>query len=140
MDAGAAGGVELHAVARGHPMHARVDGVRRRDRMEVQVVEEGLRVDRRIAAGQIVGAYRLVSPLGQGGMGSVWLARDNKLGRKVAIKVLNTQNPELAKRFVVEARATARCGHETERGDDAGVHLRVGQPAPRLGDDIVTET
>ncbi|HEY3445817.1 MAG TPA: protein kinase [Myxococcales bacterium] len=66
----------------------------------------------KIKAGDHIRHYELIRMLGKGGMGSVWLARDNKLGRKVAIKVLNTQNAELAKRFVVEARATARCGHE----------------------------
>ncbi|MGC4122261.1 MAG: protein kinase [Myxococcales bacterium] len=66
----------------------------------------------KLKAGDHIRHYELIRLLGKGGMGSVWLARDNKLGRKVAIKVLNTQNAELAKRFVVEARATARCGHE----------------------------
>jgi serine/threonine protein kinase len=45
-------------------------------------------------------------------MGEVYLARDTKLGRRVAIKFLHTQDPALVQRFVLEARATARCGHE----------------------------
>jgi serine/threonine protein kinase len=45
-------------------------------------------------------------------MGAVYAARDTKLGRKVAIKFLNSNNPELTARFIVEARATARCSHE----------------------------
>ena len=45
-------------------------------------------------------------------MGEVFLARDTKLGRRVAIKFLTAHDPELAQRFVQEARATARCGHE----------------------------
>jgi serine/threonine protein kinase len=45
-------------------------------------------------------------------MGTVYLARDTKLGRRVAIKFLQTNQPELSQRFLVEARATAQCSHE----------------------------
>ncbi|HRE88907.1 MAG TPA: protein kinase, partial [Myxococcota bacterium] len=50
--------------------------------------------------------------LGEGGMGAVFLARDTRLGRRVAIKFLSSTDPELTKRFVIEARATARVEHE----------------------------
>ncbi|MBI5542833.1 MAG: protein kinase [Deltaproteobacteria bacterium] len=66
----------------------------------------------KLRAGDHIRHYELIRVLGKGGMGSVYLARDNKLGRKVAIKFLNTHNAELSKRFIVEARATARCSHE----------------------------
>jgi eukaryotic-like serine/threonine-protein kinase len=56
--------------------------------------------------------YELIRQLGRGGMGSVFLARDTRLGRKVAIKFLHTDNPELTQRFILEARTTARCSHE----------------------------
>src|SRR5688572_30109907 len=56
--------------------------------------------------------YELIRELGVGGMGAVFLARDLKLGRKVAIKILQAQHEELAQRFIIEARATARCHHE----------------------------
>ncbi|MEZ4365733.1 MAG: protein kinase [Kofleriaceae bacterium] len=56
--------------------------------------------------------YELIRELGAGGMGAVYLARDQRLGRKVAIKILQSQAPELAQRFLIEARATARCHHE----------------------------
>jgi len=56
-------------------------------------------------AGQIIGAYRLISPLGQGGMGSVWLAErsDGRFERRVAIKFLH---------FSVAASGTERFKRE----------------------------
>jgi serine/threonine protein kinase len=45
-------------------------------------------------------------------MGTVFLARDTRLGRRVAIKFLHTRDRQIVKRFVLEARATARCSHE----------------------------
>ncbi|HEX5749353.1 MAG TPA: protein kinase [Archangium sp.] len=56
--------------------------------------------------------YELIRELGSGGMGTVFLARDTRLGRRVAIKFLHTQEPALTQRFILEARATARCSHE----------------------------
>jgi formylglycine-generating enzyme required for sulfatase activity/predicted Ser/Thr protein kinase len=56
--------------------------------------------------------YRLVKQLGRGGMGSVWLAEDQLLGRLVAIKFIHGQLDEDARaRFVIEARAAARLQH-----------------------------
>jgi serine/threonine protein kinase len=69
--------------------------------------------------------YELIRELGAGGMGTVYLARDERLGRKVAIKVLQSQAPELALRFLIEARATARCHHE-----NIVVIYEVGQVNP----------
>ena len=62
--------------------------------------------------GTRIGHYEIVRSLGQGGMGMVFLARDTKLARKVAIKFLKSQNQQLAARFLIEARATAQCRHE----------------------------
>jgi serine/threonine protein kinase len=59
-----------------------------------------------------LGRYELIRELGRGGMGAVYLARDTRLGRRVAIKFLHSDQPEITARFVLEARATARCSHE----------------------------
>jgi serine/threonine protein kinase len=69
--------------------------------------------------------YELIKMIGEGGMGTVYLARDLRLGRRVAIKFLQSKQEELTKRFLVEARATARCQHENivviyEVGEHAG--------------------
>src|SRR6185503_5785246 len=67
----------------------------------------------RPAPGTRIGQYEIIRELGRGGMGAVYAARDTKLGRKVAIKLLNSNNqPELTARFILEAKATARCSHE----------------------------
>ena len=61
---------------------------------------------------QTIQHYELIRRLGEGGMGTVYLARDTKLGRLVAIKLLIEITGASAARFLVEARATARCKHE----------------------------
>lgn len=62
--------------------------------------------------GTRIGQYELIRLLGRGGMGEVYQARDLRLGRLVAIKLLTTHRPDLDERFLDEARATARCHHE----------------------------
>jgi hypothetical protein len=66
----------------------------------------------RFAAGTMIGHCEVIRPLGQGGMGEVFLARDIKLGRLVALKLLTRLSGTRTERFLVEARATARCKHE----------------------------
>jgi serine/threonine protein kinase len=59
-----------------------------------------------------INQYEIIKMIGEGGMGTVYLARDLRLGRRVAIKFLQSQQPELTQRFLIEARATARCEHD----------------------------
>ncbi|MCS7164857.1 MAG: protein kinase [Candidatus Calescibacterium sp.] len=62
----------------------------------------------------LVGRYRVINKLGQGGMGQVFLAHDTVLDRKVAIKVLTpelTKKQEFLQRFLREARITASLDH-----------------------------
>jgi serine/threonine protein kinase len=59
-----------------------------------------------------IGRFELIREIARGGMGQVFLGRDTKLGRKVAIKFLLRDDPKFVQRFLVEARATARCTHE----------------------------
>jgi len=63
-----------------------------------------------IAADTKLGRYEIRSKLGEGGMGEVYLARDKKLNRHVAIKVLPAtflQDAERLRRFEQEAQATS---------------------------------
>jgi serine/threonine protein kinase/TolB-like protein/tetratricopeptide (TPR) repeat protein len=67
-----------------------------------------------IAPGTRLGPYELVSLLGSGGMGQVYRARDPRLGRNVAIKVLPPEfssDPDRLRRFEREARAVAALNH-----------------------------
>ena len=67
-----------------------------------------------ITAGTNLGSYEILSPLGAGGMGEVYLARDGKLDRQVAIKVLPdamTRDPERVARFEREAKLLASLNH-----------------------------
>ena len=64
--------------------------------------------------GKQVGSYQIVSLLGSGGMGEVYLARDTKLGRNVAVKVLPSfvaNDPDRLARFGREARLLAALNH-----------------------------
>ncbi len=67
-----------------------------------------------LSAGTKLGPYEIVAPLGAGGMGEVYRARDTRLGRDVAIKVVHPRlaaDPERLSRFEKEARAAAQLDH-----------------------------
>ncbi len=67
-----------------------------------------------LAPGTRLGPYEILSPLGAGGMGEVYRAKDTRLDRSVAVKVLPahlTANPEVRQRFEREAKAVSSLNH-----------------------------
>jgi TolB-like protein/Flp pilus assembly protein TadD len=106
-----------------------------------------------LAAGHHLGPYEIVAPLGAGGMGEVYRARDPRLGREVAVKVLPRAaeaDPARSRRFEREARAVAALVHpnvltlhdvgeqdgvlylvtELLQGETLGVRLERAGPLP----------
>ena len=61
-----------------------------------------------LTPGTKLGPYEILAPIGSGGMGEVWKARDTRLGRVVAIKTVKEQHSE---RFKQEARSIAALNH-----------------------------
>ncbi len=105
-----------------------------------------------LTTGSRLGPYEIVAPLGAGGMGEVYRARDTRLNRDVAIKVLPAHlagDPKLRQRFDSEARAVSRLNHPhivtihdigSEQGTDfivmeyvSGATLAASLPAKGLG-------
>jgi len=108
------------------------------DRPALELAAHLLEEERtRSLTGQHVGHCRLLSLLGKGGMGEVWLAEDTQLGRKVAVKLLPpefTNDVERVQRFVREARAASSLNHPniltiheigTPPRSDGGTHYLV---------------
>src|SRR5437660_1131125 len=65
----------------------------------------------RLESGARLGPYDILSLLGAGGFGEVYKARDTRLDRTVAIKILPSADPELRARFEREAKAIAALQH-----------------------------
>src|SRR4051795_6789367 len=88
-----------------------------------------------LTSGTKLGPYEIVAPLGAGGMGEVYRARDARLGREVAIKVLPrefTDDVERLARFEREARILASLNHP-HIGAIYGVEEYVGPDGVRAG-------
>ena len=83
--------------------------------------------------GQQLGSYQILSLLGAGGMGVVYKARDTRLNRSVAIKVLpadKVSDPERKRRFIQEARAASALNHPNiitlhDIGSESGIDFIV---------------
>jgi len=83
--------------------------------------------------GRSVSHYQVLSLLGAGGMGEVYLARDSRLGRTVALKILPSElamDPERMQRFAIEAKAASALNHPNvatiyDVGESDGIHFIV---------------
>ena len=84
-------------------------------------------------SGQILSRYKVLTQLGTGGMGEVWLAEDIQLGRKIALKLFPNKfagEPEHIRRFQIEAKAASATNHpnivtihEIGESDDATCYI-----------------
>ena len=83
--------------------------------------------------GTTLSHYKIISKLGQGGMGEVYLAEDSRLDRKVALKILPehlSERADLRERFEREARAVSSLNHPHictlhDIGEQDGIHFLV---------------
>lgn len=88
-----------------------------------------------LASGTKLGPYEILAPLGAGGMGEVYRARDSRLGREVALKVLPesfSRDVDRLRRFEQEARAVAALNHPNilaihDIGEDGGSPFIVSE-------------
>ena len=82
-----------------------------------------------LSAGTRLGPYEVLAPIGAGGMGEVYRARDSRLGREVALKILPAafaSDPDRVRRFEQEGRAAAALNHPNivviyDAGSEGGV-------------------
>src|SRR5215471_8585213 len=86
-----------------------------------------------VTPGTRLGPYEIVGPLGSGGMGEVYRARDSRLDRSVAVKILPEHlaaDPAFKMRFEREARAVSALSHPHicilhDIGEQGGIHFLV---------------
>src|SRR6266436_5461359 len=64
-----------------------------------------------LSPGARLGPYEILDAIGAGGMGEVYKARDTRLDRRVAIKILPSTDPDRRERFAREAKAIAALSH-----------------------------
>jgi serine/threonine protein kinase len=115
-----------------------------------------------LSTGDLLGPYEIIAPLGKGGMGEVYRARDTRLGREVALKVLpetGANDADTLARFEREARAVAALNHpnilsihdtgehrgvpyavtELLEGENLSDRLRTGPVAPKRATEIACQ-
>jgi serine/threonine protein kinase len=115
-----------------------------------------------LSTGDLLGPYEIIGPLGKGGMGEVYRARDVRLGREVALKVLpetGANDADTLARFEREARAVAALNHpnilsihdtgehrgvpyavtELLEGENLSDRLRTGPVAPKRATEIACQ-
>jgi serine/threonine protein kinase/predicted ATPase len=128
---------EVDAMLAGHADHSQ---------FAEQAVTASSLEDPRLAAGTMLGTYRVERLIGAGGMGEVYLAEDARLQRKVAIKLLPlhfTQHADRVRRFKQEARAASALNHpnivtiydigESEAGPFITMEFVAGRTLRSLG-------
>lgn len=94
--------------------------------------------------GQQFGPYKILSPLGTGGMGEVYLAQDPRLERTVALKILPTEfasDRDWMRRFIREAKAASALEHPNvahiyEIGESDGTNMGHDGVDPVLRDSL----
>jgi serine/threonine-protein kinase len=109
-----AAGEETTICSEGHPLPSQESGgissdpAQSADPIHVSGGEETS-----FAPGALVGPYRVEAPIGAGGMGVVFKARDTRLGRDVALKIIHptSSNPQLQAAFLREARLASSLNH-----------------------------
>ncbi|MFO0847195.1 MAG: serine/threonine-protein kinase [Gemmataceae bacterium] len=115
-----------------------------------------------VSVGRVVGRYQIIGRLGEGGMGAIYLARqDPPAARLVALKIIRPEltGPEAKARFRVEVAAAARLEHpnvvrlyefgeadgwpyfamELIAGGTLAARLQTGRPAPRLAAELIRD-